>query len=130
MPAAPAPVCRRAVPISRKREPDLVALIVRAAENKLAEDLQVLDVSKTSPVVDQIVIGSGDSEPQLRAIAKEIDAELRKKGIKNFRWEGVPSSGWLVLDLGPVVVHLLKGEERAYYKLEELWGKEAIVYHY
>ncbi len=87
-------------------------------------------MSKTSPVVDQIVIAGGDSEPQLRAIAKEIDAELRKREIKNFRWEGVPSSGWLVLDLGPVVVHLLQEEERAYYKLEELWGKGGVVYHY
>lgn len=112
------------------KKPDLAALIVRAAESKLAEDIQVLNVSKTSPVVDQIVIGSGDSEPQLRAIAKEIDAVLRKHGFKSFRWEGVPSSGWLVLDLGPLVVHLLKGEERAYYRLEELWGKGAIVYHY
>ena len=89
-----------------------------------------MDVSKTSPVVDFIVIGSGESDPQLRAIAKEIDSELRKHEVKNFRWEGVLSSGWLVLDLGSIVIHLLKEEERQYYKLEELWGKEAIVYHY
>ncbi len=81
-------------------------------------------------MVDHIVIAGADSEPQLRAIAKEIDAELRKHGTKNYRWEGVSGSGWLVLDLGPVVVHLLKDEEREYYKLEELWGKGAIVYHY
>lgn len=93
-------------------------------------DLQVLDVSQTSAIVDYLVIGSGESEPQLRAIAKEIDAELRKNDVKNFRWEGVPSSGWLVLDLGSVVVHLLKEEQRDYYRLEDLWGKEAIVYHY
>ena len=105
-------------------------LIVRAAESKQANDLRVMDVSKTSPVVDFIVIGSGESGPQLRAIAKEIDSELRKNNVKNFRWEGVLNSGWLVLDLGSIVVHLLKEEERQYYQLEELWGKEAIVYHY
>lgn len=90
----------------------------------------MLDVSKHSVIVDYLVICSGESEPQLRAIEKEIDARLRKNHIKDFRWEGVPSSGWLVLDLGSIVVHLLREREREYYKLEELWGKEAIVYHY
>jgi len=116
--------------VRKKKAPDLLELIAQAAEEKQANDLKILDVSKTSPVVDFIVIGSGDSEPQLRAIAKEIDARLRKNDVKNFRWEGVHSSGWLVLDLGNIVVHLLKEEEREYYRLEELWGKEAIVYHY
>ena len=114
----------------KKKEPDLLEIIAEAAEEKQAIDLKILDVSKTSPVVDFIVIGSGESEPQLRAIAKEVDAQLRKHEVKNFRWEGVAGSGWLVLDLGNIVVHLLKEEQREYYQLEELWGKDAIVYHY
>jgi ribosome-associated protein len=116
--------------IRKRKAPDILEIIAQAAEEKQASDLQVLDVSKTSPVVDFIVIGSGESEPQLRAIAKEIDSQLRKHDIKNFRWEGVLNSGWLVLDLGGIVVHLLKEEQRSYYQLEDLWGKEAIVYHY
>jgi ribosome-associated protein len=116
--------------IRKRKEPDLLAIIASAAESKQAIDLEVLDVSKSSPVVDHIVICSAESEPQLRAIEKEIDSDLRKNGVKNFRWEGVLSSGWLVLDLGSIAVHLLKEEEREYYKLEELWGKEAVVYHY
>ena len=113
-----------------KKVSAILEIIAEAAESKLADDLKILDVSKTSPVVDFIVIGSGESEPQLRAIAKEIDLQLRKHEIKNFRWEGVLNSGWLVLDLGGIVVHLLKEEQRKYYQLEELWGKDAIVYHY
>ena len=114
----------------KKKKPDILEIIAAAAESKQAVDLRVMDVSKTSPVVDFIVIGSGESGPQLRAIAKEIAAELRRHDVKNFHWEGVPDSGWLVLDLGTVVVHLLKEDQREYYQLEELWGKEAIVYHY
>lgn len=105
-------------------------IIAGAAESKLATDLKILDVRQTSAVVDYIVICSGETEPQLRAIEKEIDSQLRKNEIKNFRWEGVPSSGWVVLDLGSIVVHLLREAEREYYKLEDLWGKEAVVYHY
>jgi ribosome-associated protein len=76
------------------------------------------------------VICSAESNPQLRAIEKEIDNRLRKNKIKGFRWEGLVRSGWVVLDLGPVVAHIMGEAEREYYNLEELWGKEAIIYHY
>jgi ribosome-associated protein len=89
-----------------------------------------LDVRKTSHIVDYLVICSGESVPQIRAIEKEIDNRLRKNKIKGFRWEGEAKSGWVVLDLGEIVIHIMGEAERAYYKLEELWGKEAIIYHY
>ena len=108
----------------------MVEIIADAAESKQAIDLKILDVSKTSSLVDYLVICSGESEPQIRAIEKEIDAQLRKNKIKGLKWEGVISSGWVILDLGSVVVHVLKTAEREYYQLEELWGKEAVIYHY
>lgn len=92
--------------------------------------MKILDVAKTSNIIDYLVICSGDSGPQLRAIEKEIDKRLRKNKIKGFRWEGLVRSGWLILDLGSVVIHIMGVAEREYYNLEELWGKEAIVYHY
>lgn len=81
-------------------------------------------------MVDLLVICGGDSTAQIRAIEKEIDAQLRRNEIKNFKWEGVITSGWVILDLGDLVVHVMGASEREYYNLEELWGKEAIVYHY
>lgn len=89
-----------------------------------------MDVRKSSNIVDYLVICSGDSAPQLRAIEKEIDTQLRSHKEKKFRWEGVIGSGWFILDLGSVVVHVLGTSEREYYRLEDLWGKEAVVYHY
>ena len=53
-----------------------------------------------------------------------------KKNIKQFRWEGVTGSGWVILDLGSIVVHVMDESERKYYNLEGLWGKDAIIYHY
>lgn len=55
---------------------------------------------------------------------------LQKHKIKGIRWEGVMNSGWLILDLGSIVVHILGDEERDRYQLEDLWGKDAIIYHY
>jgi len=107
-----------------------IELIAKAADAKSALDLKILDVRKTSNIVDYIIICSGESEPQIRAIEKEIDKKLRLDKIKGFRWQGVASSGWVVLDLGDVAIHIMKEEERDYYNLEELWEKDAIIYHY
>ena len=115
---------------STKDSKILIDIIAKAADDKKAIDLKILDVSKTSKVFDYLLIASGDSEPHLRAIEKEIDKSLRSNKIKGFRWQGIAPSGWMVLDLGAVVVHVMKNEEREYYNLEELWEKEAIIYHY
>jgi ribosome-associated protein len=108
----------------------IIEIIAKAAENKKANELKILDVSKASKLVDYLIICSGDSSAQIRAIEKEIDKQLRSHKIKGFRWEGLVQSGWMILDLGNIVIHVMGEEERKYYNLEELWEKEAITYHY
>lgn len=115
----------------RKLSPEkTVELIAKAAEDKLAMDIKVLDVSKSSKMVDYLIVCGGESDAQLRALEKEIERALRANDIKGMRWEGVPRSGWMILDLGNIVIHLMREEERKYYNLEELWEKDAIIYHY
>ncbi len=116
--------------MNKTKTSKLIDLIVAAVEEKKANDPKVLDVRKTSNIVDYMIICSAESDPQLRAIEKEIDKQLRSNKIRGFRWEGVARSGWLVLDLGEVVVHVMGRAERDYYNLEELWGKEGVIYHY
>jgi ribosome-associated protein len=108
----------------------LVDSIVAAAEAKLAGDIVVLDISRASSVTDWLVICSGESAPQLRAIVDAVGETLKKSKGKKYKWEGVTGSGWLILDLGSVVVHVMAAAERDYYRLEDLWGKDAVVYHY
>lgn len=107
----------------------LLELIAAAAENKQATDIKILDISNASKLVDYLIICSVESDAQLRAIEKEINRCLRLNNIKGFRWQGIVKSGWLLLDLGTTVVHLMREEQRNYYDLEGLWGKEAVVYH-
>jgi ribosome-associated protein len=104
-------------------------VIARAAAEKKAEEIKIIDVHQASAVTSYFVIVSGGSPPQLRAIAEEITAALKKKKIKGFALEGELGSGWVVLDAGPVVAHIMGIKERRYYNLEELWGKQGIVYH-
>ncbi|MDI6732046.1 MAG: ribosome silencing factor [Candidatus Margulisbacteria bacterium] len=105
-------------------------IIVNSAEAKKALGLKSFDVRKTSKLVDFVVICSGDSTPHLAAIEKEIDKNLKNVSIKGLRWEGTAVSGWVLLDLGNIIVHVMRSVEREYYQLEELWEDKAIVYHY
>lgn len=107
----------------------MVETIVSAAEDKKAQDILVLDIRKLKGVTDYLVILSGESAPQLKAIILEIEKRVKKEGVKGRVWEGEVNSGWLILDLFEIVVHVMSEEERAYYDLEGIWGKEAIVYH-
>lgn len=107
----------------------LLDLILAAAEDKKAIDPVVLDVSRQGRIADFMVIVAGDSTPQLKAISREIELRVKKIGIKGTTWEGDKDSGWLLFDLGHILVHVMSEKERAFYDLEGLWGKEAIVYH-
>ena len=103
----------------------LLEEIAAAGETKQAEDIIILNVRKASRCIDYMVIMSAESRPQLKAITREIDQRIKEK----IRWEGEIESGWVILDLGPTVVHVMDPELRAYYDLENLWGSEAVVYH-
>src|SRR3989339_485556 len=107
----------------------LLSIITKSAEGKKATDPVILDITRKGRIIDFMVIVSGESTPHLKAIAKEIEAQVKKLGIVGTIWEGTVDSGWLIFDLGSILVHIMSEKERKYYNLEELWGKEAVVYH-
>ena len=83
----------------------------------------VLDLRGISTFTDFFVICSAASEPQLKAIAGEIEALLKKDhGIRPGAVDGFPASQWIVLDYMQVIVHIFHSEKRAFYSLEDLWG--------
>ena len=107
----------------------LIDIIVSAAKDKKANNPVVLDISKLQKFADYMIIVSGDAVPHLKAIMREIDLKVKQHGVKGIVWEGTHDCGWLIFDLGSILVHIMGETERAYYNLEELWGKEATVYH-
>jgi len=94
----------------------------RAALDKRAGDLVVLDVQRVSGVTDYYLICSGKSTTHLETITEAIRAELRSEGVNVMHAEGVAESGWVLLDYGDVLVHVFLEETRSYYALERLWG--------
>ena len=106
-----------------------LALLCRdLADNKKAEEIIVLDVSKVSSVTDYFVVASGTSEPHLRAIVGEITDTLRDKyDVRPNAVDGNLHAAWVVLDFFDVIVHVMRSDIRERYDLETLWGDAAKV---
>lgn len=105
---------------------ELAAFCVKCAEEKLAEDVVSLPIGPVSSVADFIIIGTANSEPQLRALVSFVEREVwEKMGRKTLHRPEISASecGWALLDFGTVIVHLMTPETREKYNLEALWGK-------
>jgi ribosome-associated protein len=96
--------------------------------NKKAEGIVVLDLRTISTFTDFFVICSATSEPQLKAIANEIETRLREDhAIRPVAIDGFPASQWIVLDYLQVVTHVFHRDKRAFYSLEDLWGDAPLL---
>jgi ribosome-associated protein len=94
----------------------------RAALDKKAIDLTVLDVQGVSTITDYFLVCSGRSAPHVKTIADAIREELKADGVRPLHAEGQAESGWVLLDYGDVLMHVFLEDTRAYYALERLWG--------
>jgi ribosome-associated protein len=94
----------------------------RAAQEKKAEDVVVLDLRGVSGYTDFLVIGSGGSDRQLEAIVDSVEKELTAQGHRVIGSEGQRGGRWVLLDFGDVVVHVFHADDRAHYDLEGLWA--------
>ena len=92
-----------------------------------AANTVVLDISARSSFADFFVICSGENERQLRAIANAVRERMGAEGLLPRRIEGESVSGWIVVDYGDVVVHVFDVDQRAFYRLEELWSDAVTV---
>jgi ribosome-associated protein len=99
----------------------------RAALDKRATDLVVLDVQGISSVTDYFLVCSGKSTTHMETITDAIRAELKGDGVRPLHAEGVAESGWILLDYGDVLMHVFLEETRMYYALERLWGDAPAV---
>ena len=94
----------------------------RAALDRKAVDLVVLDVQGLSGVTDYFLVCSGRSTTHLKSITDAIREELKEDGVRPLHVEGATESGWVLLDYGDVLMHVFLEDTRAYYALERLWG--------
>jgi len=101
---------------------DKIKLIVDALEDVKAQDVTVLDTSKLTSLFERMVIASGSSNRQTRALADNVRVKMKEADEYVGNTEGEDSGDWVLLDLGDVIVHVMLPAVRAHYNLEELWG--------
>jgi ribosome-associated protein len=101
---------------------DLVRVAVRAAEEKKGKDVKAIDIRGLSAVTDYMIIATGSSDTNVRAIAEGVREKLLEKGERAFSVEGLQEGTWVLLDYVDFVVHVFHYEKRLYFGLEELWA--------
>jgi ribosome-associated protein len=106
---------------------DIAVAAARAAGDKQARRVAVLDVRDLIVITDYFVIASGTTERQVRTIADEVETALRTRGVRPARREGETEGLWVLLDFVDVVVHVFREEERDFYDLERLWADAPTV---
>lgn len=108
---------------------EVVRLCCQVLDDKKAEDLRILDVSELSSITDYLIVGTGTSQPHLRALTQEVSKALKEQKHPIVGHEMNPQSGWTVLDAHDVIVHLFTPEMRDLYRLDSLWkdGKDIDV---
>jgi ribosome-associated protein len=94
----------------------------RAALDKKASDVVILDLRKSTAFTDYFLLASGTNQKQILAIADAVQEILRAEGLRPLHVEGYPRQEWILLDYAGFVVHVFTPRMRTFYDLERLWG--------
>jgi len=105
----------------------LARSIVNTLEEKIGADIVLLDIHGLAVFADYFVICSGTSDRMLQALAEAVSERAHQEYGLKVRIEGKAQDGWMLVDLGDVIVHLFSPDRRNYYRLEELWSHGKIL---
>ncbi|MBM5572109.1 MULTISPECIES: ribosome silencing factor [Deefgea] len=97
-------------------------IAVLALEDIKAKEIQVLDTSSLTDLFECMIVATGESNRQVRALANNVAVELKAKGYEILSTEGEDTGDWVLVDAGSLVVHVMLPAVRDYYDLEQLWG--------
>ena len=101
----------------------LEIIAVDALEDIKGRDIIIVNTTKVSQMFERIVLASGESNRQVRALARNVADKVREAGGEVLSTEGEDTGEWVLVDLGPVVVHIMQPTVRAHFDLEGLWGQ-------
>ena len=111
---------------AKKDVQKLQRAVVDGLEDVKAQDIQVFDTEALSSLFERVVVASGTSNRQTKALASSVVEAVRKAGFPKPRVEGEGNGEWIIVDCGQVVVHVMQPIFRSYYRLEELWGEKPV----
>jgi ribosome-associated protein len=108
----------------KMRLDELRGIVVDALEELKAVDLKVIDLRGIAGFTDLMIIASGNSDRQVQALAGKVVEKCRMAGVRPLGVEGERGGDWILVDLGDIVLHVMRPETRDYYSLEKLWALE------
>lgn len=100
--------------------------VVDALEDVKARDIVVFNTAHMPAMFDRVVVASGESSRQVKALSDNVQEKLKALGARIYGVEGEAAAEWVLLDLGDVVVHIMHPAARSFYNLEELWGGKRV----
>lgn len=103
----------------------LIELVVDALEDIKGIDIRVLDVRDKTTITDNMVIVTGNSNRQVKALVDSVISRCKEHGINPIGVEGVDAAEWALIDLGDIVVHVMQPAIREFYNIEKLWGEDS-----
>lgn len=99
----------------------LQKIVVSALEDIKGKDIEVINTAKLTSMFDRLVIATGDSNRQVKALANNVQEKVKEAGGEVLSTEGEDGGEWVLVDLGDIVVHVMQPTVRQHYNLEELW---------
>ncbi len=99
----------------------LQKIAVSALEDIKGKDIEVINTTKLTSMFDRVIIATGDSNRQVKSLARNVLEKVREAGGEVISIEGEDGGEWVLVDLGDIVVHVMQAQVRQYYNLEELW---------
>lgn len=111
---------------AKKDVQKLQRTIVDALEDVKAQELVVFDTEHLSSLFERVIVASGTSNRQTKALAASVRDKVRDAGFGKPRIEGEDNGEWIIVDCGAVVVHVMQPTIRSYYNLEEIWGEKPV----
>jgi ribosome-associated protein len=103
----------------------LKQLVIEALEDVKGVDIRVFDVRDKSSVTDVMVVASGNTARQVKALADNVAEKAKLAGVRPLGMEGEQHGEWILVDLGDLVVHIMQPSVRDFYNLEKLWGEDS-----
>ena len=101
-------------------------VVVDALEDIKGRDILVYDTARMPSMFERVVIASGESTRQVKALADNVQEKVRENGARVYGVEGEANGEWVLVDLGDVVVHIMHPTVRDFYNLEEVWGGKPV----
>ena len=112
--------------VANKNTQKLQRAVVDGLEDVKAQDIVVFDTTHLSALFERVIIASGTSNRQTKALAASVRDAVREAGFAKPRIEGEGNGEWIIVDCGQIVVHIMQPNFRQYYHLEELWGEKPV----